>query len=98
MAPMFSVDSLRVDAAAELGEQRHEAGPEAEADDEEGGDGVRIAQQFAVDQEDAGDAQEAEGDDEEAGYGAAAQGDGDRLAQGARGSGGGAAGGTHGGI
>src|SRR3990170_3506462 len=92
------VGGLRIDAAAELGEQRHEAGAEAEADYQEGSDRFRVAQYLGVDQEDAGHSQEAEGDDQEAGDGATAERDRDRFAQGAGGGGGGAAVRPHGDV
>ena len=46
------VGGLGVDTAAKLGEQRHEAGAEAEADDQERRDRRRVAQDVAVDEED----------------------------------------------
>jgi hypothetical protein len=85
------VGRLGVDAAAELGEQGHEAGAEAEADDLEGHAGQAIGQplrgrgtgrsrvEAAEDGEDAQHAQQAEGHHQEAGDGAAAQGDGDGV-------------------
>ena len=61
------VGGLGVDAAAELGEQRDERGPEAEADDEERrlGDGD-LADEGRVEGEDAPHAEERQGDDQEA--------------------------------
>ena len=70
------VGGLGVDAAAELGEERHEAGAEAEADDQEGrlGDG-ESPMNAAEGGEDAAHAEQAERDHQEAGDGAAAHGD-----------------------
>src|SRR5207245_7600787 len=51
------VSGLRVDSAAELGEEGDEAGPEAEANDQERRDRLRVAQHFTVDEEDTGDAE-----------------------------------------
>ena len=66
------VGRLGVDTAAELGEERHEARPEAVADDQERdllvGDSER-----AHEGEQAADAEQAHGDDEQPGDGAAAQ-------------------------
>ena len=75
------VGSLGVDTAAELGEERYEAGAEAEADDQERRDLRRVVEDAAVDEEDARDAEEAQRDDEEAGDGAAAKRDRDRVLQ-----------------
>ena len=74
------VGGLGVDAAAELGEQGDERGPEAEADDEERrlGDGD-LADEGRVEGEDAPHAEERQRDDEEARDGAAAHRDLDRL-------------------
>ena len=74
------VRGLRVDAAAELGEQGDEAGAEAEPDDEERrlGDG-HVADERLVDGEDAPHAEEREGHDEEPGNGPAAHRDLDGL-------------------
>ena len=67
------VGRLRVDAAAELREERHEAGAEAEADDQEGRLlGIREPAECG---EDAVHAEEAERHHQEAGNGAAAHGD-----------------------
>ena len=74
-----NVRRLGIDAAAELREERDEAGAEAEADD-----GLRRAKriiQSAEDEVDDGDAEQAERDDEEAGDRAATQRDHQRLAQ-----------------
>ena len=71
------VGGLGVDTAAKLGEQRHEAGAKAEADDQEWSPGRD--QRSAEGQEDAKDAQEAQRDDQEAGDRAAAQRDLDRV-------------------
>ena len=74
------VGGLGVDAAAELGEERHERGAEAEADDQERRVMGRLATgQPAEEGEDAVDAEQRQGDDEEAGDGAAAHRDLDRL-------------------
>jgi hypothetical protein len=61
------VGCLRVDAAAQLGEQRHERCPETEADDQEGrlGDGD-VGDERRVEREDAPHAEERQRDDEEA--------------------------------
>ena len=76
------VSGLGVDAAAELGEQRHERGTEAEADDEErrlrGGHATLEATEQ---REDAPHAEQRERHDEEAGDGAAAHGGLDRAHQ-----------------
>ena len=84
------VGGLRVDAAAELGEQGDERGPEAEADDEERrlGDG-HIRHDGLVQGEDALHAEERQRDDEEAGDGATAHRDLDRLDEAAPGGRGG---------
>ena len=61
------VGGLRVDAAAELGEERDERGAEAEADDEERRVLGRLAAGEPAEQaEDAVDAEQRQGDDEEA--------------------------------
>ena len=74
------VRGLGVDAAAQLGEQGHEAGAEAEADDDERGlRDADLGEQRLVEREDAPHAEEREGDHEEARDGAAAHGDLDRL-------------------
>ena len=82
------VGGLRVDAAAQLGEEGHEAGAEAEADDEERrlvhGLGVQAAER----REHQVDAQERQRDDEEAGDRPAAHRDLDRLDEAAAGRGG----------
>ena len=74
------VGGLGVDTAAELGEQGHERGAEAEADDEERrvGDG-HFADEGRVQREDAPHAEQRQGDHEEAGDGPAAHRDLDRL-------------------
>ena len=66
------VSGLGVDTTAELGEQGHEAGAEAEADDEERSDRRRVAEDIAVDSENGGNADEAQSHDEETRDGAAA--------------------------
>ncbi len=80
------VGGLGVDAAAELGEQGHERGAEAEADDQERrlGNG-HVADERGVEHEDAPHAEQREGDDEEAGDRTAAHRDLDRLDQAAPG-------------
>ncbi len=84
------VRGLGVDAAAELGEQRHEAGAEAEADDDERclGD-ADLLEHHLVEREDAPHAEERECDDEEAGDGATAHRDLHRLDEAAAGGRGG---------
>ena len=83
------VRGLGVDTTAELGEEGHEAGAEAVADDQERGVlGAVAAGEAAVDGEDGPDAEERQGDDEEAGDRATAHGhlDGlDEAAPGGRG-------------
>jgi len=76
-----SLDYTSSNPWGELSEERDEAGPEAETDDQERRDRLRVAQDLAVNEEDPGDAEQAQRDDEEAGHRAAAQGDGDRLLQ-----------------
>ena len=71
------VGGLRVDPAAELGEERDERGAEAEADDEERRDGRPV--EPAERREHAVDAEERERDDEEARDGTAAHRDLDGL-------------------
>jgi hypothetical protein len=69
------VGRLGVDAAAELGEERHEGGAEAVADDEEGDSG-RLDGAGEVDEGvQPGNAEQAHGHDEQAGHRSASQGD-----------------------
>ncbi len=70
------VGGLRVDPAAELGEEGDEGGTEAEADDEEWRFGDRdLTDEGRVEREDAPHAQEGQGDHEEARHRASAHGD-----------------------
>ena len=59
------VGGLGVDAAAELREERDEAGAEAESDDEERRHPYGSCRGLAVDEEDARDTEQAERDDQE---------------------------------